>query len=909
MAIDNSYLLGVFGGSYSSTGSSLLLAAARKKAQPTPPWDTTVKPAEPSALLRAALGGRKLINESAASVDLTGASSDYRKLFALYSGLESMTALVNRAAAKGVPAGEQALVEKRFAAGLAEIGEWLRSSGPDGVRVVQGVSSSLSKSTAAVARDSAQGLTGPIHEGSPDGVVKAFEGDVRFTMTFKRAGVTVPVAIDLADMGATGRTLNNVLKHINGALEAAGVDTRIGREQIAQPPKTLQVGGKTVTLPDGPDRWALVLRGSPGETLSFSAPETSDAVYVTQGSGTAGADQLLKFDASGVGQARVGETQWTEGRLSQTTLPPGVETVRATATAADGSVWMLADLSAGDANQPIKGERDVALMKFDSAGRLVTTRTLGAASEANGYALAVGADGRVAVAGSVTGGLVVTGETGAVSGKISGDDAAVADSFVTVFDAAGQELWTQRRGAKAADEATSVAFGPDGVVVVGGRSKSAMPGEAAKGGWDAYVQTFDQTQAHKYAPVTARAADVEQFGTAFDDGVQAVTVSGSDVYAASVENGRAVVRKYALDASGGLTLSATRDLGALGGGIAGIAVENGRVVLAGTTRNGSLGGATAVTAHAGGQDAFVLSLDASLTASAADQVTHVGGAGDTTAADIKLAGGQVWITGQADRAIGAKDEVARQGYLSRIDLSTGAVTQSRTWNGDGGQATPTSLTVAAGGASVLDRLGLPQGEIAQTDSKLLTSATSLRVGDRFTVSIDGGRARTVTIEARDTLQTLARKIEQASNMRLKVTVASEGGYVTGKEADGETRATAGGFQRLSIMARSDRGGATLSSGEPGRDALAGLGLSPGYVGNTGEGQTKTFGLDLPASLTLSGAEAIKASGERIQAALKAVRDAYRSLAPETKSAKTGQAPAYLTAQIANYQAALSRLAG
>lgn len=44
--------------------------------------------------------------------------------------------------------------------------------------------------------------------------------------------------------------------------------------------------------------------------------------------------------------------------------------------------------------------------------------------------------------------------------------------------------------------------------------------------------------------------------------------------------------------------------------------------------------------------------------------------------------------------------------------------------------------------------------------------------------------------------------------------------------------------------------------------------------------------------------------------MKAVRDAYRSLSPTASTpAVTGQAPAYLTAQLANYQAALARLGG
>ena len=150
--------------------------------------------------------------------------------------------------------------------------------------------------------------------------------------------------------------------------------------------------------------------------------------------------------------------------------------------APDGSIWVVADLTQGAANQPIKGARDVALLKYDSAGNLMQTKLLGAASTANGFSIAVDADGRVAVAGSVTGALE--------PGK-SGDAANTADSFVTVFDNDGKELWTQRRGARAADEATEVSFGADGMVYVAGRSKSAMPGQAA---WAAGIPIFRRSR-------------------------------------------------------------------------------------------------------------------------------------------------------------------------------------------------------------------------------------------------------------------------------------------------------------------------------------------------------------------------------------------------------------------------------
>lgn len=917
--IDNSYLLGLFGGAarmaQNTTTAAALSKAARK--QPTPPWSSGVEPPKADALVRAALGGRKFINEGAAQLDVKSASADYRKLFALYQGLDTLNALVNRSRTKGVGELELAQLDRRFSAGLAEVGSWLSATEFDALRMVQGASKMSSKTTAAVPRDSARSITGPIHEGSIDTPVAAFQGDTRFSITIRvPVGVdssqTTTVAIDLADMGATPRTLDNVLSHINGKLEAGGFQTRLGREQIKAEARTLQVNGKTVTLPAGPDRWALAIRGTSTETVGFDAAETSDAVYVVQSAGTAGVSQLLKFQSDGGGAPTptaggVGETHWVEGRLAQDALPAGVTDVRASAVGPDGSLWIVADVAAGPDTQPIKGVQDVALMKFDTAGRLVATRTLGAAATASGYAIAINADGEVAVAGSVTGALNTTTSD---AGK-AGEQADVADSFVTVFDKDGQEMWTQRRGARAADEATSVSFGSDGTVYIAGRARSAVAGASAVGGWDGYIQAFRAGEPYPTAGIVSQAVATRQFGTTADDSVDAMVVDGSTLYTAGVEDGRAVVRRFTLDADGVPTLASTRDLGTISGEIAGLSISDGRVIVTGASRDSGLSAGGVTVAHSGGKDVFIAALEADLTPSGADRMSWYGGAGDNSAADIKVHDGKVWITGVASRDPAADQDDPARGYLARLDPLTGAVEYERTWSGDADQARPLTLAVAAGGASVLDRLGLPKGEIAQSDSKRLVDATSLRVGDRFYVSpADGGRPVSVTIAAKDTLATLARKIEIASNGRLKVTVASEGGSVTGK--DGEVTTTTGGFQRLSIMARDGRAGAVLTAGETGRDALAGLGLSPGFIGPTsGDDVRRTFGLDLPAGLRLNGPEAAKTAGERLQAAMKAVRDAYRSLDPSTKAsaAASGPVPAYLTSQLANYQAALARLGG
>ncbi|HAJ03191.1 MAG TPA: transcriptional regulator, partial [Brevundimonas sp.] len=580
-----------------------------------------------------------------------------------------------------------------------------------------------------------------------------------------------------------------------------------------------------MALPAGPDLWSLAIRGVSTEAVSFSAPDPSDAVYVVQGTGTGGAHEVLKFQADTAtatteASARIGETQWVDGRVSQTPLPEGIKTVRASATGPDGALWLVADMEEGPGNLPIKGQSDVALIKLDSAGRVVSTRALGAADQASGYALAVDDAGRVAVAGSVTGSLI-PGQSGDVAGEV--------DSFVTMYDANGQELWTQRRGARAADEATGVKFSADGQVIVTGRAKSAMPGAAGIGGWDSYVQAFTSSQPYPTAAWTATVDGTVQFGSTGDDAVQATAVNGNSLYTAGEEDGRLIVRRFQLTAGGEPQLLSTRDLGVMNGSVKGLQVDQGQVIVAGVTRNAALGVGTVNQAHNGGLDAFVAVLSEDLTASGAERLTYIGTENEDAVSDVKLLDGKLWMTGTSARSVTAEDDDPVQGYLSRVDPLTGAVEWSRSWAGQNEQAAPLTLAVASGASSVLDRLGLPSGEIVQSESKKLVDATALRVGDRFSVvPASGGRAVAVTIDARDTLQTLARKIELASGARLKVTVASES--ATAENAREGLNAVLAGVQRLSITARDGREGAVLVSGEPGRDALAGLGLFAGFIG-------------------------------------------------------------------------------
>ena len=93
------------------------------------------------------------------------------------------------------------------------------------------------------------------------------------------------------------------------------------------------------------------------------------------------------------------------------------------------------------------------------------------------WGVAVGADGRVAVAG-------------AASGSLAGPSVGSVDAFVRVYDAVGGVVWEDRFGVGDWDEALGVSVTSDGGVVVVGRSRTGLAPE----GWDrwaAFVRAYD----------------------------------------------------------------------------------------------------------------------------------------------------------------------------------------------------------------------------------------------------------------------------------------------------------------------------------------------------------------------------------------------------------------------------------
>jgi hypothetical protein len=706
---------------------------------------------------------------------------------------------------------------------------------------------------------------------------------------------TISATLEAGD----ARTLESAALRLNAALADAGYD--VGVAAVA-----LSGGGAGLRLVIGASH---SVRGVTGATLGGTAHAvTLDAIDSISRAddpvGTLGVAARASRGAA-VSEANPADSSfsapsanaggWFPGRAFDVSVGGGakVAIARAVATGADGSVYVLADLDGDSGATAIKGVRDVALFKYNSAGKLAFTEMLGAAHSASGFAMAVSGDGKIAVAGAVEGGM---SNAGAERGGL--------DSFVTLFDASGQELWTARRGASANDEARAIAFAPDGGVIVTGKTESALGPALALGGADAYVRGFSAVGAELFT---------RQFGTGGDDSATALLVrddggGGADIFTGGVENDRGIVRRFNFSNAAGLSAGATRDIGYFqNGAISALVAQGTSLYMGGEVGADRLSLGVAARGAVAGKEGFVARLDADLSSSALDRASYLGSAQDDAVKTLAIVGGVVYAAGVSGGVIdGQGSAKSKLAFLTRLDGS-GEAEWTRTFSSAGGALSFADLAVDESGASPLDSLGLPRGIVAASDSAALVSRSALRVGDEFKIGVDGRRLTSIKIGPGDTLGSLVSTIGRAIGAGGRVEIVRENGV-----------------ERLKLT---PRGGNALriEAGRVGRDALSALGLAQGViaVNTTARGGVKTFGLGLAAAdLNLDSKANIARTKAELSAAISIIRQAYETLlhpnakepsaaekALEARRQNAGPAPEYLNAQLANYRAALARLGG
>ena len=478
------------------------------------------------------------------------------------------------------------------------------------------------------------------------------------------------------------------------------------------------------------------------------------------------------------------------------------------------------------------------------------------------------------------------------------------DSFVSKYSSTGENLWTHQVNAVAPDRATSLTTDAAGDVYFGGYVSGTIDSSATNaGGADSFVVKLSGSNGSQTSST--------QFGTAGLDRTTGLAVAADgNILSVGTEDGHAVLRK--LDATDLSSTLWSVDLGDLqGGNVAGVKVaSDGSIYVGGTTGSGSLAGTT-VGAYSGGTDGFVTKITDNGGSASANWTNYIGSSASDSVTGLTVGGGKVYLTGSTDGTLPGETKTgATDAYAASVDGSTGATDWLYQFGTSGSGQAASGIAYTTQGSSVLSTLGLPSGSVNAEQDRSIISQTSLREGDYFYVAVNGGAKRKITIDAGDTYTTLATKIKRASFL-----------YVDAYSSP----STTSGAQ---LVVKALHGGSIeLIPGDAGHDALKGLGLdatklqsSDTLVGGSSSSSSAdnpadyVFGLGLTSQVNLLSKDAAKAAMKSIDAAIGVIQSAYRKLNPDpalaalqNKKSASGPVPAEIQKQLANYQAALTRL--
>lgn len=820
---------------------------------------------------------------------------DNQKLFSLYSAVNTLAYIAKMGQREGMTAGQLAGLNARFQTGLKQVQDYIAKTSFNNFTLQAANPTASVTSSAVVPFGSFDYATKTLVSNADLGnALPGLSAADSFTIAVKKGGVTTNVDIDLSQISGP-LTLDNVITYVNQTLSADGFKTRFQ--------KTFTAGSVLDTK-----KATYGLQVSPGanETISLSA-DAAPSLYLA---GTAGraTDTTTTTNNKTTGQAAdqqgrliklSGLDSDPSGTFNVSAKPAnGTTTAQGTVVDASGNVYVVGNATGDFGNQLNQGAQDAYLTKYDSAGNVLWTRMLGSTGTANGYGLSLDPTGGVVIAGSTTGQIQ--------SGSVTNGN---TDTFVAKYDTNGNQSWVKQLQTLSQNQAAAVSVDASGNVFIGGQVTGVIgAGQTKAGGADAYLAKLDNKGKLVYE---------KQFGTTAGDTVAATaTAADGSLYVASVQNGHAIVSKYA----GGDATAApvwTSDLGDLqnGGSIGGLAVSGGEVYVAGATQNANLtagGAASIASASSGGSDAFVFHLTDQGSSVDPAAVTYVGtGANDKAGGVAVASDGTVYLTGSTFGTFAGQsrsiDGVSNM-FVSQL-ASGGGVAWTKQYGGLDGISSGSGIAIDESGSSVLDALGLPRGVINPNQTVDLAANTTLRAGDSFQIRFTGTAARTatITIERGETLQSLATKINIQMQTYGKASVNYTGGAAGLKIAvnPGVTLSLAAGPKDFDALARLGVPAGTLSAPSTAKTATTSSASSTAA--------TQAFGLGLSSSLDISTKVGADVARGGLLGVLSALQTAYQKTntpaAPATGPGITGGTVSpYLQQQTANAQLALNFLA-
>jgi len=827
-------------------------------------------------------------------------AEDNQKLFALYQGLNNLYYLASMSQRSTMTPGQLVGFNTQFQTGMSQVQSFISSTTFNDFTLQAGQTSSSATSQVGIPSPNFayQGGTIVGDANVENALPNVGPGD-SFNIAVTKGGTTTNVPIDLSQVQGP-LTIDNIDTYVNQQLKADGFSTRFARVMTKG------------SIDDPKDAtYGIQITPAPSETVSLSSAAATPALYLA---GTTGNPNSTITTTSTSGTSSTSTTPPdVQGRLTkltnlssspagdfvQTVDPSsGTTTAQATAVDSNGNVYIVGNATGNFGNEINQGSQDVYLSKYDSAGNLQWTQMLGSAGTASGYSLAVNPKGGVVVAGSTTSQLT----SAAVSdGK--------ADSFVASYDASGNQNWVTQIPTLASNQAQAVSVDSSGNVYIGGQVTGVIgAGQTNSGGTNAYVAKLNAKGAIQYE---------QQFGASGKDQVAATaTTADGGLVVASVQNGQAIVSKYA---NGDATQAPEWqvNLGDLQNGALGnLAVSGNQIYLSGTSANGALnagGQASIASPSTGGNNGFVFNLTDNGTSATSNYVSYVGAGGGTTQGNALTVGsdGTVYLAGTTTGTFaGQTRNVASVSnmYVAAMG-SDGTVEWTRQYGGVDGQSTGQGVAIDPQGSSVLDALGLPRGTISLNQPADLSSVSTLRAGDSFNIDVQGTAARntTITIDQGETLQSLVDKVNNALlfNGKASISYGASG-------------------QQLKIAVNPGVT-ANLVAGPADSDALARLGIPAGALtapakktttsststSNTASSSaTKVFGLGLTSNLDISTSTDAGAAHAALGNVLSQIRTIYQTLnSPPSSTSSTqqssGTVPAYLQSQLANYNLGLT----
>jgi len=894
----NSTLLSGF---YSGTGTisasaSDSLAVRKAKANftlpsTTPPWKQASSANVSDSARVAAIKQMKTIVDQTTSHD-SSLPGDVKTSFVAYKALDSLRLLAEAASAKTLTDGQRASLNKTFLKGLADLQTYLGRAPSEKLNLAFGEVNRRADSVAIPTINSTGDVSGTGVVATRATPLAGVSGTERFTLSIDSYVGDGSVTVDLST-GPQPPTLDSIADAFNNAIAAVpqrNADGSVVLDSNGNPTPKWQVRFIPERKADG--TWGFTVKSPRLEDVSIAQANAGNALTIaTNGTDASGKPHvgLLRIDdPAGTGTldnlasisaidtdatARAVDAAKSVKPVKGVTLSsPSVNaaiSAQASVTDAAGMTYIVGTTAGDMGANRLSGGSDLFLTKFDSQGKVVWQKMLGATGGAQGAAISLSPDGDIMVAGTVT---------GSFDGQNSDGDIMVAR-----FDGQGDARWTNLVRSTGSDTATAITTAPDGTIYVGGQS-------AANGG-DAFLARLDAGGALQ---------ERRSIGGVGSDSIAALATDGSGNPVALMKSGGAA---SVLRLSAG---SLATDLGSVALGSADartLAVaDDGTIAVGGVTSAPLTGGQ--LNAISGGRDAFVTLIDSNLTATS---TRYIGTAADDQIDSLSFMDGTLYAGGRTKGVLGGAKVGTTDGFVAALSPADGALTSMRQFGLAGQETGEVRIAAMPGGDNVIDALGLHSGPQLASASARLTANTSLRAGDEFSIRVAGGKAQKIVIAEDDTLATLSARLSKLTGKKINVTTAkTDGGTVLRIEA------------KTGVPV-------DLIAGAADKDALAKLGLSPRRLTVPAIAGAKdpkvlpggSFGLGLSTSLALDSVDDAKAALGDIKSALSMTQTAYRSLywddgkaaIVNNGTAAGGKVSAYQSAQLSRYQDALTRISG